>query len=102
MRGEYYWYLLDHGAPPTAAPPPSTHHDGDAGVEEHPLPVPQVSGAVHQRSANNNLFSFNTIPIQLSTVKVILVKGFFLDALHVIVRISFELFGQRSERLSYK
>ena len=50
MRGEY-WHLLDHGAPPTAAPPPSAHHDGDAGVEEHPLPVPQVSGAVHQRSA---------------------------------------------------
>ena len=84
MRGEY-WHLLDHGAPPTAAPPPSTHHDGDAGVEEHPLPVPQVCGTVHQRSANNNLFSFNTIATQLPTVKVILVKGFFLDALHVIV-----------------
>ena len=60
MRGEY-WYLLDHGAPPTAAPPPSTHHDGDAGVEEHALPVPQVRGAVHQRSANNNIqFQHNT------------------------------------------
>ena len=75
-----YWYLLDHGAPPTAAPPPSAHHDGDAGVEEHPLPVPQVRGAVHQRSENNDIQFQHNINSTSNCQSF-----FYIDTLHVIV-----------------